>query len=135
MTTNVLRRGGGGRHTTTPRELRELPSGVSIVDTPGLREVGVWASSGSRDHSVEDTIFPDIAALAAERRFRNCAHAHEPECAVQRALHDGTLDSGRVAQWQRLQREAAHAERADRERRKRERVGSLLIRRLPRKRS
>ncbi len=133
MSTNNLRRDGAGRHTTTHRELLALPSGVAIIDTPGLREVGVWVAAGSGAPSVGDAIFPDIAAHATACRFRDCAHAQEPGCAVRRALQDGTLDIGRVTQWQQLQREQAHAERSDQERRQREREGSLLIRRLPKK--
>ena len=133
MTTGGLRSDGAGRHTTTHRQLLELASGVSIIDTPGLREVGVWVSADGNTSAVSDTIFPDIADRAAECRFRDCSHTREPGCAVQAAVQRGTLDPARVSQWQQLAREQAHAERSDHERRQREREGSLWIRRYPKK--
>ena len=66
-----------GRHTTTGRMLIELPDGGSLIDTPGLRELALWAMQDS-----VDDVFSGIAALARQCRFHNCVHAGEPGCAV-----------------------------------------------------
>lgn len=90
-----------GRHTTTHRELIPLAGGGSVIDTPGLREIGLWDA----DDDVDGT-FPDIAELALECRFTDCTHAHEPGCAVLAALNDGTLDTGRYQSFLKLRKEA-----------------------------
>lgn len=129
MQTAATRRDGAGRHTTTHRALIELPTGLSVIDTPGLREVGVWAST-----EVSNTVFSDIAAIAENCRFRDCAHRNEPGCAVQAAIRDGRIASHRWNQWEELRREAAFLERSQSEQRKRERKGSLAMRRFARDR-
>ncbi len=88
-----------GRHTTSHRELIELPGGGLVIDTPGIRELQLW-SSGSVDEA-----FADIEALAGECRFNDCSHGSEPGCAVNAALASGELDAGRYASWLKLQRE------------------------------
>ncbi|MBC8088653.1 MAG: ribosome small subunit-dependent GTPase A [Phycisphaerae bacterium] len=125
METGATRRDGAGRHTTTHRAMIELPSGLFVIDTPGLREVGVWASA-----EANDMLFHDIAALAADCRFADCNHDQEPGCAVRAALRDGVVASARWEQWQELRREAAFLERSQSERRRRERQGSLAMRRV-----
>lgn len=125
MQTGETRADGGGRHTTTHRALIELPSGLFVIDTPGLREVGVWASA-----EVSNVLFQDIAALAVDCRFADCTHDSEPECAVRAAIRDGAVASDRWEQWQELRREAAFLERSQSERRRRERQGSLAMRRF-----
>ena len=92
--------GGRGRHTTSRRDLLPLPTGGLLVDTPGMRELQLWA-----DEEALDATFPEVAALAAACRFADCAHEHEPRCAVQAALADGSLDEGRYTAWRKLQRE------------------------------
>jgi len=92
-----------GRHTTTERELLAGPDGVWIIDTPGMRELGLWA--GSAD---VDAIFPEVQALAAMCCFRDCGHESEPDCAVLEAVKDGELADDRLQGWRRLQRERAH---------------------------
>ncbi len=89
-----------GRHTTTNRELILLPTGSLIIDTPGMREIQIWAG----DESLQGT-FADIEALAEECRFRNCQHNNEPGCAVQQALVEGELDYSRFLSYQKLQKE------------------------------
>ncbi|NJL40257.1 MAG: ribosome small subunit-dependent GTPase A [Leptolyngbyaceae cyanobacterium RM2_2_4] len=89
-----------GRHTTTHRELLLLPSGGCIIDTPGMREIQIWAEG----RGLEET-FTDIEALAEQCRFRDCQHQQEPGCAVQQALEAGTLDEQRFASFQKLQKE------------------------------
>ncbi|HEY8145998.1 MAG TPA: ribosome small subunit-dependent GTPase A, partial [Kofleriaceae bacterium] len=90
-----------GRHATTHRELFELPGGGLLIDTPGMRLLGIFDDDGGMD-----TAFADIDELAAGCRFRSCAHAGEPGCMVSEAV-----DPERLAGWRKLQRELAHAER------------------------
>ena len=92
--------GGRGRHTTSHRELVPLPSGGVLLDTPGMRELQLWA-----DEEVLDTTFSEISELAAECRFTDCAHKTEPGCAIRRALNDGTLSRERWDSYCKLQRE------------------------------
>lgn len=98
-----------GRHTTTARELHLLAGGGVLVDTPGIREVGIWVDPDA----VAET-FPDIEELAERCRFRDCAHQSEPGCAVQAAVAEGTLTADRLERWRALEDEAASiAVRAD----------------------
>jgi ribosome biogenesis GTPase / thiamine phosphate phosphatase len=107
MRTRALAADGTGRHTTTHRELVRLPDGALVIDTPGLRELQFWEGDLS-------AAFEDIETLAAACRFRDCAHAREPGCAVLRAVDDGTLELDRLRSWRKLQRELdAIAARAD----------------------
>jgi ribosome biogenesis GTPase / thiamine phosphate phosphatase len=91
-----------GRHTTTSRQLYRLPSGGMVIDTPGLRELQLWA-----DEESVMAAFPDIEALAAACRFRDCSHEAEPGCAVRAAIGTGALDPERYESWRKLSREAA----------------------------
>jgi ribosome biogenesis GTPase len=97
---------GKGRHTTTSRQLVELPGGALLIDTPGMRELLPWA-----DGSAVDAAFDDITALARECRFGDCGHAGEPGCAVRAAVDSGRLDPDRLEHYRRLGREAAFEER------------------------
>jgi ribosome biogenesis GTPase len=101
-----VRDDGRGRHTTTHRELIDLPGGASLIDTPGMRELQLWSAADG----IEET-FRDISTLAADCRFRDCAHVSEPGCAVLAALGRGTLDASRLESWRNLQRELAYLER------------------------
>ena len=108
MRTAVLASDGTGRHTTTHRELVRLPGGALVIDTPGLRELQFWEGDVS-------AAFEDIESLAAECRFRDCAHAREPGCAVLAAVDDGRLELDRLRSWRKFQRELeAVAARTDR---------------------
>ncbi|MEN0128502.1 MAG: ribosome small subunit-dependent GTPase A [Brevundimonas sp.] len=100
---------GRGRHTTTHRELVPLPGGAFLVDTPGIRGIGVVA-----DADALDTTFADVAELVARCRFADCRHEGEPSCAVREALESGELERRRYDSWRKLAREAAYqARRAD----------------------
>ncbi|HEY6378347.1 MAG TPA: ribosome small subunit-dependent GTPase A [Candidatus Dormibacteraeota bacterium] len=100
LATAPVRDDGRGRHTTTARHLLVLPSGVLIVDTPGLRELGVWdATDGIA------SAFGDIAELAAGCRFSDCAHDAEPGCAVRAAAVLDPAVLGRLASQRKLARE------------------------------
>ncbi len=92
--------GGKGRHTTTRRDLFPLPGGGLLLDTPGMRELQLWA-----DVEALDSTFPEVAALAARCRFGDCGHGGEPGCAVRDALADGSLPPDRYEAWRKLQRE------------------------------
>jgi len=97
---------GRGRHTTTARQLVELPGGALLIDTPGMRELQPWAGEDA-----VDAAFSDVAALAAGCRFADCAHEGEPGCAVLAAVESGALDPDRLEHYRRLLREAAYEER------------------------
>lgn len=94
-----------GRHTTTSRELHILRTGGVLVDTPGIREVGVFAET----EAVAET-FPEVDELASRCRFADCAHDDEPGCAIRAALDAGDLDEDRFLRWRDLQEEASIAE-------------------------
>jgi ribosome biogenesis GTPase / thiamine phosphate phosphatase len=92
-----------GRHTTTARELFLLPSGALLIDTPGMRELGlVDAEAGL------PTAFADVDAFAARCRFGDCEHAGEPGCEVRAAVERGELETKRFAAYGKLQRELAY---------------------------
>lgn len=91
---------GKGRHTTTTRNLLALPGGGALIDTPGLRGVGLWdAESGVGQ------VFSEIEDLAARCRFHDCAHESEPGCAVLAAIEDGVLPERRLDSYRKLIRE------------------------------
>lgn len=94
-----------GRHTTTARQLFTLPSGALLIDTPGMRELHLWADA----HALDDA-FSDIEALARSCRFSDCAHEREPGCAVRAALGE-TLSAERFENYRKMQRELAYLER------------------------
>lgn len=98
-----------GRHTTTRRELIELPGGGVLIDTPGIRAVGVWEADLALDR-----VFADIAELAEQCRFRDCTHRTEPSCAVVAAVESNDLDADRLDRylnlWDEITRQAEDAE-------------------------
>ncbi|NWH06230.1 ribosome small subunit-dependent GTPase A [Desulfobacter latus] len=91
---------GKGTHTTTSRDLIMMPQGGMIIDNPGIREISFW----DIDQGVGST-FPDIEALAAECRFSNCTHTHEPGCRVLKAVQDGELTEARLENYLKMKRE------------------------------
>lgn len=93
-----------GRHTTTHRELIALPNGAFVIDTPGMRELGMWDSGGGID-----TAFADIEALARACRYSDCTHNGEPRCAIRKALEEGTLDRARWNSYLKLKTENEYA--------------------------
>ncbi len=90
-----------GRHTTTHRQLLVLPGGGLVIDTPGLRELQLW----DVDSAALDATFADVEELAAECRFADCTHTHEPGCAVLAGVETGELPHERLQSWRKLQRE------------------------------
>jgi ribosome biogenesis GTPase len=106
----VRKSDGRGRHTTVTRELLTLPGGALLIDTPGIREAGLWDGTGGA--------FADIEALAAQCRFTDCGHSNEPGCVVR---EQG--DPERVLAWQKLEREQAWLEDRRQAARDREQLG------------
>jgi ribosome biogenesis GTPase len=96
---------GRGRHTTTIRELVRLPGGALLIDTPGMRELGLWADDEGLDRT-----FDEIDGLAAQCRFPDCGHEHEPGCAVRAAVEAGAVDPGRWQSYLKLRRELRYLE-------------------------
>lgn len=90
-----------GKHTTTRRELFVLPEGGVIIDTPGMRELGIEGADLSRS-------FADIEALVAQCKFSDCSHKNEPKCAVQQALQTGQLSADRYASYLKLKKETRY---------------------------
>lgn len=90
-----------GRHATTHRQLLLLPNGGVVIDTPGMRELQIYAGDISK-------AFEDIETLAAHCKFRDCAHDAEPGCAVRMAIENGTLPEERLANYLKLRRETSY---------------------------
>jgi ribosome biogenesis GTPase len=105
-TGDVRERDGKGRHTTTRRSLFRIPGGACLLDTPGIRELRIWAVGDGLAG-----VFPDIEEYAEGCRFRDCRHEAEPGCAVLAAVEAGTLDPARLGNFRKLQAEAAYEER------------------------
>jgi ribosome biogenesis GTPase len=89
-----------GRHTTTARMLLALPGGGAIIDTPGLRELQLWASEESLESA-----FAEIAEIAQACRFGDCSHSGEPDCAIAAALANGVLEEDRWRSYLKLRNE------------------------------
>ncbi len=109
MAVNEIReRDETGKHTTTHRELILLPGGALILDTPGMRELGLWDADAG-----VSSAFTDVEALTSECRFKDCGHRSEPGCAVQAALENGSLDAARWQAYGKLQRELRFQQNKD----------------------
>ncbi|MBC7302287.1 MAG: ribosome small subunit-dependent GTPase A [Nocardia sp.] len=105
MDTNDIRAGDGkGRHTTVHRELLALPGGGVLIDTPGLRGIGLHDAADGVER-----VFAEIEAYARDCAFRNCEHRSEPGCAVQEAVVAGMLEVSRLDRYRKLLRESARA--------------------------
>lgn len=106
MDTNEIREDDSkGRHTTTYRKLLMLDNGAMIIDTPGMRELGMWILENELE-----SVFPDVEALLGACRFRNCRHQSEPGCAILAALENGTLSPERWRNYQALETESRAVE-------------------------
>ena len=105
MKTSAIREDDSkGRHTTTHRQLMELPSGAVIIDTPGMREIGMC----DVDEGIDET-FDDIKELESHCRFSDCKHDTEPGCAVKAAIESGNLTVERLSLYQSLHDESSKA--------------------------
>lgn len=104
-TAEVSERSGAGRHTTVAAEMHPLTGGGFVVDTPGLRDIGLW---GLEPGEVMGA-FPDLAEHATHCRFPNCRHLREPDCAVVQAVRAGRLAESRLDSYRQLLAEAVEA--------------------------
>ena len=104
-----------GRHTTTHRELVMLQNGTMVIDTPGMRELGMWDISEGLGQA-----FADIEKYAAMCRFRDCRHETEPGCAVRAAIERGELDESRLESYNKLKTEAKYSDDKESYRRQKE---------------
>jgi len=98
-----------GRHTTTHRQMFTLLCGANIIDTPGMRELGIWDQSDGVQAAVSD-VYADIEEHLGTCKFSDCQHENEPGCAIRTAIERGEIDQGRWDGYQKLQREALYAE-------------------------
>ena len=94
-----------GRHTTTHRQLLRLSDGVMIIDTPGMRELGMWGVAEGLEEA-----FSDVEKYLGKCRFRDCRHESEPGCAIRQAIDSGELDAARWESYRNLQSEAKYAD-------------------------
>lgn len=101
LKTNSISENDKGRHTTTHRELFAIESGGVIIDTPGMRELGLISSD-------VDKSFSNIEDLEKQCKFSDCTHKNEPKCAVREAIENGTLDPERLERYRKLKREEVH---------------------------
>ncbi|MBL4806741.1 MAG: ribosome small subunit-dependent GTPase A [Rhodobacteraceae bacterium] len=100
LTQDIREDDARGRHTTTSRSMYQMISGGWLIDTPGMRALRLYDVADG-----VDAVFDDIIALGKQCKFNDCAHASEPDCAVQTAIASGELDANRLNRWQKLQRE------------------------------
>ena len=101
----IRERDGKGRHTTTHRQLLMLPSGAMVIDTPGMRELGMWDLSQGLDGA-----FADVEQHLGHCKFRDCKHQSEPGCAVKEAIARGTLSLERWNSYNALKKERKYTE-------------------------
>jgi len=111
----ISEKAGKGRHVTTSRDLIMMPQGGMVIDNPGIREIAFWDG----DQGLTST-FPEIERLAAECRFADCSHSHEPGCRVLAAIAEGELDKTRLASYLKVKRELMYL--AERQRKSADRV-------------
>ncbi len=116
-----------GRHTTTARALHRLEQGGWLLDTPGMREVQITDVASGLDE-----VFDDIVSLALSCRFSDCSHQTEPDCAVQAAIAEGTLDPSRLNRWRKLLAEEQYNSESLAERRARYRAFGKMVRAVSR---
>ncbi len=123
LATGAVSQSGEGRHTTTRRQLIPLLGGASLIDMPGMRELGMLdVSEGIADS------FADIRALARDCRFSDCTHEREPGCAIRRAIAEGEVDAEHFRNYQKLLRESAFHEMSLHEKRDKDRAFGKLVR-------
>ena len=103
LKTNGIRNDHKGKHTTTHRQLFLVPNGGVVIDTPGMRELGLMSADLEKS-------FTDIEDLAQNCKFSDCRHDKEPKCAVREAIEKGILDIARLESYKKLQRELQYNE-------------------------
>jgi ribosome biogenesis GTPase len=113
---------GEGIHTTSRRQLVVLDRGALLIDTPGMRELGILASGDA----VEDG-FSDLHGLAAACRYADCTHGDEPGCSVREALERGALSGDRYRSYLKLRKESAYHEASYAERRRKDKAFGKFV--------
>ena len=113
--TQNVRKDGKGKHTTTNRQLIDLANGAIIIDTPGMREIGLIGSQTGIDNT-----FEDILSISKHCRFNDCTHTKEKGCAVLASLNDGTLSRERYQNYIKMKKESAYYEMSYLEKRKKD---------------
>lgn len=108
-TSGIREEDSKGHHTTTHRQMFLLENGVKIIDTPGMRELGMWVV----DEGVEQG-FADIYSLMKGCKFANCTHQKEPGCAIRTALSEGTLTQSRWRNYEKIQKESDFQKKKER---------------------
>lgn len=108
-TSGIREEDSKGHHTTTHRQMFLLENGVKIIDTPGMRELGMWVV----DEGVEQG-FAEIYSLMKECKFANCTHQKEPGCAIRTALSEGTLTQSRWRNYEKIQKESDFQKKKER---------------------
>lgn len=106
VTQEVRTNDNKGRHTTTWRELILLPTGGSIIDTPGIRELQIWSNLDNLEE-----MYDDIYSLTEKCKFNNCSHVTEPNCAIKTALNNGTLSHERFKNFQVMKSEIGYLDK------------------------
>ena len=112
-----------GRHTTTRRQMVMLPCGAMIIDTPGMRELGMWDVSSGLGET-----FTDVEAYASRCRFSDCRHEFEPGCAVKAAIENGELPAARFKSYVKLKKEAKYSDNKSAALRERQHVHKAIAR-------
>ncbi len=123
--TREVRKDGKGKHTTTNRQLINLTNQATIIDTPGMRELGITDSQ----KGIGET-FQEITELAKKCRFNNCTHTVEEGCAVLAALNEDILSNKRYENYIKMKKESAHYEMSYADRRKKEKLEVILLRNI-----
>lgn len=113
---------GEGTHTTTRRQLVVLENGAMVIDTPGMRELGLIGEGGALDPG-----FGEFGGLAASCRYSNCTHRHEPGCAVRGAVQRGDVSARSYENYLKLQKESEHYQMSQRERRRKDKAFGRLV--------
>jgi ribosome biogenesis GTPase len=113
---------GQGAHTTSRRQLIVLSQGAMLIDTPGMRELGIAGAGDGVDMG-----FEDVVALSAKCRYANCSHEHEPGCAVRAAVENGELPEDRYANYIKLKKESEYCEMSYLDKRKKDKAFGRFI--------
>jgi ribosome biogenesis GTPase len=111
-----------GQHTTTHRELIMLTDGGVLIDTPGMREVGMTEVASGLEMT-----FEDIANLAKNCKYTNCTHENEPGCKVQEAIEEGELSYEEYDNYKKLERQTAHFSSTLAEKRRKDKAFGKMI--------
>lgn len=113
---------GKGAHTTSRRQLVVLGQGAMLIDTPGMREVGIVGAGDEVDAG-----FEDLVALSAKCRYTDCSHEHEPGCAVRAAMEEGELDQDRYSNYLKLKKESEYHEMSYLDKRRKDKAFGRFI--------